>query len=263
MTGLDSIPLWLVFLGTMAMVLAAIETGHQLGTRRRLRSGRERDNATSVISAGLVGLNSFFLAFTFGMSADRYESRQSLVRDDANAIRMAFLRTDLLQDPGRSRARDLLRAYLDERVQAVARGDIDAGHVADERKRMRAIQQELWSDAIAGKVGDPNTDPAAAYLDSLGNVFAVDARRWAVGYQSRLPGGVWGLLAALNVLGMLSIGFLVGNSGSSRSFLTPALAVAFATIITLIAALDRPDGHVHISQQPLLDLQVRMAEQGG
>lgn len=263
MTGLDSIPLWLIFIGAMAMVLTAIETGHQLGIRRRLHSGRERDNATSVISAGLVSLNSFFLAFTFGMSADRYENRQSLVRDDANAIRMALLRTDLLPDPGRSRAKGLLLEYLDERVQAVARGDIDAAQAADERKRILAIQQALWSDAIAGQAGDPNTGPAAAYLDSLGDMFAVDTRRWAVGYQARLPAGVWSLLAALNVLGMLSIGFLVGNSGSSRSFLTPALAIAFATVITLIAALDRPDGHVHISQQPLLDLQTHMAQPGG
>ncbi|KAF1690447.1 hypothetical protein [Pseudoxanthomonas koreensis] len=83
-----------------------------------------------------------------------------------------------------------------------------------------------------------------------------------MGYQSRLPGGVWLLLGALSTFGMLGIGFLVGNSGSTRSTLTPVLAFAFATVITLIAVLDRPDGHVAISQQPLLDLRAYLATHG-
>jgi hypothetical protein len=61
---------------------------------------------------------------------------------------------------------------------------------------------------------------------------------------------------------MFGIGFRVGGSGSTRSTLTPALAFAFATVITLIAVLDRPDGHIAISQQPLLDLRAYLAMHG-
>lgn len=268
MTDLDSIPLWLIFVGAAVLVLATIEAGHRLGTfllrgaRRRLHSGNERESATEVITTGLISLTSFFLAFTFGMVADRYESRVSLVREDADALRTAYLRTGLLQEPERSRARLLLRQYLDERVQVVAVGDVDADHVAREQQRLWKIQHELWLGGIASNPGSQDSGFTTMYLESLSDVFAVDARRWAVGYQSRLPAGVWGLLAALNTLGMFSIGFMVANSGSDRSLLTPALALAFAVVVTLIAALDRPDGHVHVSQKPLLELRAYIAGQG-
>ena len=67
MTAIDHVPFWLVFLGSIALVLVPMDLGHRLGVRRRLHGGREREAATSVITAGLVSLNSFFLAFIFGM----------------------------------------------------------------------------------------------------------------------------------------------------------------------------------------------------
>lgn len=259
MTGLvDLLPFWLFFVGTMAMVLVPIDAGRRLGVHRRAKSGQERESTTSIISAGLVSLNSFFLAFVFGMVSDRYESRQELVREDAASIRLAYLHTDLLDDPVQSHARTLLREYLAQRILAVESGDVTPGYVMKERARLQAIQRDLWSDAVAAS-GASDSDNVPLYLDSLENLIDVDLQRWAVGYQSRLPVGVWTLLAALNVLSMFGIGFLAGNSGSRHSVLTPALALAFATIVTLIAILDRPDGHVAISQQPLLDLQDYLA----
>ena len=259
MTAIDHVPFWLVFLGSIALVLVPMDLGHRLGVRRRLHGGREREAATSVITAGLVSLNSFFLAFIFGMVADRYEGRQALVREDAASIRIAYLRTDLLQEPVRSDARGLLRAYLDERLEAVASGDVEATHVRGERDRLQAMQTRLWSEAVPVLDTDADGNATAAYRDALEALVAVDVRRWSVGYQSRLPGGVWFLLGALNMCGMFGIGYLVGNSGSRRSLLTPLLAFAFAIVITLIAILDRPDGHVTISQQPLLDLRAYLS----
>ena len=263
MAFLDSVPFWVIFAGTMVLVLATMEAGRLLGTFHRRRSPRERESATEVITTGLISLTSFFLAFTFGMVADRYQSRVALVREDAEALRTAYLRTGLLEEPQRSRARALLRQYLDERIQIVAAGDVDPGHVTRERHRLQAIQQALWSGGIAGNPASADSGFTIMYLESLDDVFAVDARRWAVGYQSRLPGGVWGLLAALSTLGMFGIGFLVAGAGKGRSPLTPVLASAIAVIITLIAALDRPNGRIHISQKPLLELRAAIAEQGG
>ncbi|KAF1690446.1 hypothetical protein [Pseudoxanthomonas koreensis] len=126
MTGIDMVPFWLVFLCSVAIVLVPMELGHRLGVCRRLRRGKERENATSVITTGLVSLNSFFLAFIFGMAADRYEDRQALVREDAAVIRIAFFRAGILPQADRVRAQALLREYLEERVQAVASGDVEA-----------------------------------------------------------------------------------------------------------------------------------------
>ena len=257
MTGIDYVPLWLFFVSSIAIVLGSMDAGHRVGASRRLRSGMERENATAVISAGLVGLNSFFLAFVFGMAADRYEDRQRLVREDAAAIRVAFFRTGLLQEDERTRARALLREYLEERIAAVASRRVDVGYVSKERTRLQDIQRQLWTTVEPAHAGRDRL--AGTYLDALDHLIVVDVQCWAAGYETRLPAGVWLLLGALNMFAMFGMGFLVGNSGSRHSLLTPALALAFAIVLTLIAVLDRPDGHVAISQQPLLDLRAYLA----
>jgi hypothetical protein len=71
----------------------------------------------------------------------------------------------------------------------------------------------------------------------------------------RIPSGIWLTLAALTILGMIAVGYEVGIAGSKRTFVMPLLAVAFASVITIIGSLDRPvGGFTTVSQQPLTDL---------
>ena len=80
---------------------------------------------------GLLGLLGLLLAFTFGMAGDRFDDRKGLVVEEANAIGTAWLRTDLVPEPMRTQARDVLRAYTRQRVEAVRAGDraaVERGH---------------------------------------------------------------------------------------------------------------------------------------
>lgn len=95
-------------------------------------------------------------------------------------------------------------------------------------------------------------DVGALYVESLGEVFTVDALRVAIGMQARVPLIVWAVLYALTILGMVSIGYQNGIAGSKRSRATVVLALAFATVIMVIAMLDRP-GDLPVSQQPLIE----------
>jgi hypothetical protein len=108
--------------------------------------------------------------------------------------------------------------------------------------------------AVTNARKDMNSDVAALYLESLTDVFAIHASRVAVGIQARIPEGIWLTLMAITILGMIGVGYQAGIAGSKRTLAMPLLAIAFASVIATIAALDRPIGGFTVSQQPLVDL---------
>jgi hypothetical protein len=57
---------------------------------------------------------------------------------------------------------------------------------------------------------------------------------------------------------MMGMGYHAGIAGSKRSLSMLILALSFALVITMIAALDRPGSFLKITQQPLIDLQRSM-----
>ncbi len=65
-------------------------------------------SAGSVIAVSL-GLLAFMLAFTFGIAANRFDTRKQLVLDEINAIGTTYLRANTLPEPPRTKIRKLLR----------------------------------------------------------------------------------------------------------------------------------------------------------
>ena len=121
------------------------------------------------------------------------------------------------------------------------------------------IQRRLWAIAVANAARDMNSDVAALYIESLNEMERVHASRLAIGVRMRVPMGIWLVLYALTILGMLSMGYHAGIAGSKRSKATWMVALAFGLVIALIASLDRPGGLVRVTQQPLADVQAFMA----
>jgi hypothetical protein len=126
-------------------------------------------------------------------------------------------------------------------------------------------QDELWAMAVANARKDMNSDVAALYIESLNEVADVHALRVAIGVQTRIPYAIWIALYSLTVLAMLIVGYHAGIAGSRRSLTGVFLALAFALVFAMIADLDRPDGFIKVTQQPLIDLRDAMTpeSQGG
>ena len=251
--SLDSIPIWAIFLGTIFIVLVSIEAGFRSGTHSH-RSEDEKEAPVSGVSGAILGLAAFMLAFSFGIVAERYDARKALVREDANAIRTTWLRSDFLPEPDRTETRKLIRTYLDLRL-AFTQGDFNKQRVQEVLVQSDHIQRRLWEIAVANGKADLNSDVAALYVESLNEMFDIHALRKAIGLQARVPVGVWLVLFGLIILGMASVGYHTGIAGSKRSKATLILALSFAMVTTLIAMLDRPGGHVRVTQQPLVDVQ--------
>jgi hypothetical protein len=254
MMNLDALPLWSIFAGTIVLVLASMEVGYRLGRVAHTTAPNEKAPAVSGVSAAVLGLTAFMLAFAFGSVSSRYDYRKALVRDDANAIRTTFLRSEFLPEQDRIATQALLVRYLDERI-AFASGSFDPDRLAATRTASERAYRQLWKIAVANARKDMNSDVAALYIESLNQMAEINATRIAVGAQTRLPPVIWLSLLGLAVLGMTSVGYHAGIEDSQRSKVAIALAAGFALVILMIAALDRPHGFVRVTQQPLIDLR--------
>lgn len=252
--NLDVLPLWSIFIGTIAIVLASMEVGYRLGRKTHKTAPNEKAPAVSGVSAAVLGLTAFMLAFAFGSVSSRFDLRKQLVRDDANAIRTAYSRAEFLPDRDRVVTHALMTRYLDERI-AFAQGPFDPDRLTQTRGSSERTLRRLWNIAVANARKDMNSDVAALYVESLNEMAEINATRIAVGAQTRLPAIIWASLLGLAVLGMTSVGYHAGIEDSQRSKVAVALATGFALVILMIAALDRPHGFVRVAQQPLVDLR--------
>jgi hypothetical protein len=256
---MDVLPVWLLFLLTVLLIAVATEAGYWLGGMARKRSEDEKEAPVSAISGAILALTAFILAFAFSMVSNRYDTRKELVRNEANAIGTAYLRTDFLPEEESAEAKQLLRRYTTTRIAAAQSGDME--QVRASMLEATQIQTELWNMAVANARLDMNSDVAALYIESLNEVIDIHGLRVAIALQSRVPLAIWLMLYALLMLGMFAIGYQTAIAGSRRSWALLILIVSFAMVMALIALLDRPNsGALAVSQQPLINLQQQIGE---
>src|SRR5260221_3294587 len=122
---LDGLPLWGLFLVTVAIVALSVEAGFRLGHYRRQGSDAEKEAPVGAIAGATLGLLAFVLAFTFGLAASRFDARRQIVLKESNAIGTCYLRAGLLAAPHAAAARKLLRDYVDVRLRAAESGNLD------------------------------------------------------------------------------------------------------------------------------------------
>jgi hypothetical protein len=249
---MDEIPIPVLFLLTLLLAFAAVELGRWFGRRRQHQQAEPEAPVGAAVGATL-GLLAFMLAFTFGMAASRFDTRKLMVVQDANSIGTTYLRASLMPDPPASKLRLLLREYADIRADAGLHPERFPAALA----RSEELQRMIWSEASAAGTEHPNV-MTALFIDALNNMIDTHGLRLAA-IRNRIPAAIWVFLFLTAGVGMLSIGFQAGLSGSRRSVAATALVLAFSGVIMLIADLDRPErGFLRVSQQPMIDLQTSM-----
>lgn len=253
--AIDRIPLWLLFVVTVAVTFAAVELGMLLGRRRKERSP-DREAPLGAMVGAMLGLLAFVLAFTFGLAASRFDERRHTILDEANAIGTTYLRAGLLPEPQRSSAQGLLRAYVDARLAAV-----DPGKLEQAINTSVELHDQLWTEASASAAADPHSIVVGLFIQSLNQMIDLHATRVMVGLRSRIPTTVWVALYFVAIVTMATMGYHHGLSGTSRPIASLALVLVFAVILLLVLDLDRPlEGFLRVSQQSVLDLRQSMRE---
>jgi hypothetical protein len=218
-----------------------------------LRAHDDKDSVISTIAGSILGLAAFVLALTFAIVSDRYDTRKSLVRDDAIAIRTAWQRANFLPDAERAErsprcAGEICRGG-DSRTggDVPGRGATASGSPVEHGGRERTQGHEL---------GRRRAD-----IDSLNEVIGIHVARVAVGIQARVPREIWLVLYSVTILGMVAVGYQTGVAGSKRGVARPLIGFSFALVYALIAARDRPDsGLLTVTQQPPIALYDSMGK---
>jgi hypothetical protein len=251
----DSLPLWGVFLATVALVLGSLEAGFRLGKRRLLQPGVTAESPGVMVGA-TMGLLAFMLGFTFNSASGRDDSRKNLVIEEVNAIGTTWLRAGLLPEPYPTQARALLREYVDIRVAAVTQGRAALDKAL---LRSEALQDRLWDVATDAAAKDTGSHPTGFFIASLNDVIDLHLKRLTAGLRSRVPQTIWTTLYALTVVAMVMLGYQLGLGGSRHVNVQLALAVAFSAVLYLIADLDRPQkGLIKVSQQAMIELRDKL-----
>jgi hypothetical protein len=254
---LDALPLGGLFVGIVILVLFSVEGGYRLGRYRSNRSQEEKEAPVGGMVGATLGLLAFILAFTFGLAAERFETRRRLLLDEANAIGTTYLRAGMLPEE-REEVRTLLRTYVEVRLEAVR-----TGNIAEGIRRSEELQGELWAKTVALGEKNPASIVVGLFVQSLNEVIDLHAKRVRAGLRNRIPGPIWIALFAVAVLSLGTMGYHSGLSRTTRSPAALAVALTFSVIIGLIADLDRPqEGIMKVSQQALIDLRQSMQVPG-
>lgn len=242
----------LLFVG----MLLCVEVGFRLGARQLARGVDPTAPGARAVQAALLSLLVLLLAVALVGAAERARARRELLVGEANAMGTAWLRLDLLPGGAQAQARDLLRQYLELRIETF-RALPDEAASREHLELAAGVQGRLWQLALATVGASPSA--VELVLGSLTELFEYPARR-AAAQASRPPPLLLGLLAALALAGAL----LVGRSlaASARQWLPAGLfaaLVAAAVFVLLDGDAPRPGAaRVDGADQPLVDVRRAM-----
>jgi hypothetical protein len=154
--------------------------------------------------------------------------------EEAVSIGTTYLRAEVLPQPYRDNARDLLRHYVDARLDLDNAGE-DAVRFHEATDHSKHIQAQLWADVVAVAQTD-RTAVTLAYVNSLNQTIDLDEERIAA-LENRIPAPVWLLIMSVAVIAIFSRGMTLTGRFWPTLVLIP---LTIAIVVALVADLDTP-----------------------
>ena len=254
---MDQIPLVGVFVATMVVVLGAVAGGFWAGTRQGRRQVTGGEGVIGSVVAAMLGLLAFMLAFTFGATASRFDTRRQLLLDEVNAIGTAVLRVEVLPEPQRSRCKQLLIDYVDLRANPDDAPEALQSRIAASEE----ILDRLWAETASLAETDMDPPLRALFLQSINETIDLHTSRVTVGLHYRIPDSVWLCLFGATFCAMFAVGYQFGISMQKKVLIHLLLAAPFSSVVLLVADLDRgSEGSLKVDLQPMQYLQKKLNE---
>ena len=260
----DRIPIWLLLFGTVAIMVLFIEYGFRLGQKAQVNSKKAQTSQVRAIMGAGLGLLAFMLAFTFSTAQSHFEVRVQSLAEEARIARNAYMQADLLPEPRRSEAKQLLKGYIKLRAgKATGSGGNTTEQIAELLRQSEQTQHELWLLAIGP---EPQTDAVfdmtdrdSPFMTSVLALTDIHYTRVHSAIMNRIPFTIWMTLYLMAALSMIIMGYQAGLTERRSPVATVTLAIAFSAVIILITDLDRPImSFFEINKQLLVDLHEYM-----
>lgn len=220
--------LWIPILLTLfALTVLCLRLGWRVGQRRVAKLGESANEGLGAMDGAVFGLMGLLLAFTFTGAASRFDERRALIVQETNAIGTAWLRLDLLQESPRAHARNLVRRYLDERLDAY-RDVTDRARTETALAVVARTQAEIWNLAVLQSREDKSQPIAQLLLPSLNDMFDIATARVLASRQHPHP-AIFGMLLLL----VMASAFLLGFSQRKAERQSRLHLIGFAAITSL------------------------------
>nr|WP_315202071.1 hypothetical protein [uncultured Flavobacterium sp.] len=244
---------WVIALLLFILMLISSFIGKRTGNYiRNKKHNEEKLTETS----GLVALLFFLLAFTFGMSGDRYDSRRKIVIEEANDIGTAILRSDLYPDSTRTLFRKDFKEYVETRISYYQVG-ADVKGILKADSLSQVISSKLWKLTCDLSKDPANLVATQQMIPALNTMIDITTSRLA-GEKAKVPKSILIMLFFLALISAFYSGYSEGRKGKIDWLIQIGFCLLVSLVVLFTLDLDRPRrGFVNLDvpNETIIDLR--------
>lgn len=235
------------------ILLVALEVGYFVGVWQHDKWKDAEDGGGGVVLTSILALLGLLLAFTFADGVSHYKTRKQAVIAEANALGTAFLRADMVADPGRTELKQALLDYA--RTRAVGGKRIfSPEEVREVLARSWQAMSKIWPVTI--KILQQQTPGAveASLVAAVNEVIDYNAIR-ATAVFDTMPNVVLVLLIFVTSSTLAVVGFNAGLSGHMSRWRLIIFALVLVGVVVVIQDFDSPlSGLIKVSHDNILSV---------
>lgn len=251
--NLEQTEAWVIALLLFTLMLISSFVGKQIGNYIHNKNQTEEKPPET---SALIALLFFLLAFTFGMSGERYDSRRKVVVEEANIIGTAILRSDLYPDTTRSLFRKDFKDYVETRISYYKAGS-DTKGILNADSLSQIISAKLWKRATSLSKDPANLAATQQMIPALNDMIDVTTTRLS-GEKAKVPQSILVMLFFLAVIISFYGGYSEGRKGKIDWLVQIGFCVLVSLVVLFTLDLDRPRrGFVNLDtpNQTIIDLR--------
>jgi hypothetical protein len=186
----------------------------------------------------LFALFGLILAFTFGMSGNRFEGVRNIMVSESNNISTVILRTDLYPDSIKAILRKELRNYLEARIAYYEQAK-DLKLIAKAMEDAERSGAVIWNIVVRVSKQPNMTIPSMQMIPALNNMLDIASTRDAM-LKARVPDVIVITLFILTLTISFVGGFTTPRVGAKDWVVIVGFALLTSLIIYVTLDLGRP-----------------------
>ncbi|NEU09566.1 hypothetical protein GZH53_14665 [Flavihumibacter sp. R14] len=233
---LQATPTILTALILLILIIAFYLLGYRLRRKALLKHPETKTQDLGTLNGTLLGLLGLLLAFTFGMSNSRFDTRRKVVIEEVNSIGTAVLRTDIYPDSIRRLLRANFKAYVEARIAHYQAG-MDMEKTMENYQKADSIGKEIWAIMAAYAKVDNITTRTSELVPALNEMIDITTTRRAAG-EGTIPDSIMYFLFILCFCSAFLLGY--DNKNKIDWIGVMGLAIMLSSTVFTIIDLDRP-----------------------